>query len=153
LATARKGESQVVKLDAELLSMKEECERKATTNLSLEQQVKELKAENKELRTEVERARRGAELENQAESKKLKKEHSELLSDLETKLRTSEREANLREDALRHEVAEIRKRWQDAVRRADGKFNDCFILRVNLSTVPSHAYLHVAFHILVHLQH
>lgn len=121
LATARKGESQVVKLDAELLSVKEECERKAATNLSLEQQVKELKAENKELRTEVEQARRGAELEKQDESKKLKKEHNDLLSDLEDKLRTSEREASLREDALRHEVAEIRKRWQDAVRRADGK--------------------------------
>jgi len=128
LTAARKGESQVVKLDAELLSMKEECERKATTNLSLEQQVKELKAENKELRTEVEQARRGAELEKQDESKKLKKEHNDLLSDLENKLRTSEREANLREDALRHEVAEIRKRWQDAVRRADGKCGACFVL-------------------------
>jgi chromosome segregation ATPase len=121
LTVARKGESQVAKLDAELLSMKEECEKKASTNLSLEQQVKELKSENKELRTEVEKARRGAELENQMESKKLKKEHNDLLADLENKLRTSEREANVREDALRHEVAEIRKRWQDAVRRADGE--------------------------------
>jgi chromosome segregation ATPase len=131
LASARKGESQVVKLDAELLSLKEECQRKATANLSLEQQVKELKAENKELRTEVEQARRGAELEKQDESKKLKKEHNDLLSDLENKLRTSEREANMREDALRHEVTEIRKRWQDAVRRADALSMD-----VQQSTAP-----------------
>mmetsp|Transcript_20121 Transcript_20121/g.36519 ORF Transcript_20121/g.36519 Transcript_20121/m.36519 type:complete len:659 (+) Transcript_20121:388-2364(+) len=131
LASARKGESQVVKLDAELLSLKEECQRKATANLSLEQQVKELKAENKELRTEVEQARRGAELEKQDESKKLKKEHNDLLSDLENKLRASEREANMREDALRHEVTEIRKRWQDAVRRADALSMD-----VQQSTAP-----------------
>ena len=70
-------------------------------------------------------------MEKQDESKKLKKEHNDLLSDLENKLRTSEREANMREDALRHEVTEIRKRWQDAVRRADGKcelLSKCIVL-------------------------
>jgi hypothetical protein len=123
LAAARRGESQVGKLEAELSSAKEECEKKATANLSLEQQVKELKAERKELRAEVEQARKGAQLETQLESKKLRKAHSDLLSDLETKLQMSDREATLREDALRHEVAELRKRWQDAVRRADGKRN------------------------------
>jgi hypothetical protein len=126
LAAARRGESQVGKLESELSSAKEECEKKTSVNLSLEQQVKELKAERKELRAEIEQARKGAELETELESKKLRKAHSDLLSDLETKLHVSDREATLREDALRHEVAELRKRWQDAVRRADGKRNRCF---------------------------
>lgn len=127
LVAARKSESQVAKLESELSSAREECERKASANLSLEQQVKELKDERKELRAEVEQARRGAELETQLESKKLKKAHSDMLSDLEAKLQMSDREATLREDALRHEVAELRKRWQDAVRRADGMCNRCFL--------------------------
>ena len=54
----------------------------------------------------------------------MRREHNDLIGDLELKLRTSEREAGVREDALRHEVAEIRKRWQDAVRRADGMRKD-----------------------------
>ena len=77
--------------------------------------------ENKTLKKEVQDARAGAALELEGESNKLRKERNDMLEDLESKLRTSEREANVREDALRHEVSELRKRWQDAVRRAEGK--------------------------------
>eukprot|EP00985_Skeletonema_marinoi_P012723 scaffold6206_cov121-Skeletonema_marinoi.AAC.1 len=70
-------------------------------------------------------------MELEGESNKLRKERDEMLSDLESKLRTSEREANVREDALRHEVSELRKRWQDAVRRAEDLSMD-----VQQSTAP-----------------
>lgn len=131
LAAARQGESQAGQLEADLAASREECARKADANLSLDQQVKELRQKMKELKEEVEEAKRGAALESEMESKKIKKEHGNLLSDLETKLRTSEREAGLREDALRHEVTELRKRWQDAVRRADALSMD-----VQQSTAP-----------------
>jgi hypothetical protein len=120
LTLARKGESQSKKLEADLLSAKEEYEKQRASNIGLEQQVKELKDENKALKKEVQDARAGAALELEGESNKLRKERNDMLEDLENKLRTSEREANVREDALRHEVSELRKRWQDAVRRAEG---------------------------------
>eukprot|EP00977_Amphora_coffeiformis_P013497 scaffold3571_cov176-Amphora_coffeaeformis.AAC.13 len=131
LALARKGESQASKLDTELQSVREDAERKASTILSLEQQVKELKTGTKELMVELEAARKGAALETEREHKKLRKEQSNLIDDFETKLRTAEKEAALREDALRLEVNELRKRWQDAVRRADALSMD-----VQSSTAP-----------------
>ncbi|EJK68131.1 hypothetical protein THAOC_10720 [Thalassiosira oceanica] len=131
LASARKGENQSKKLEQELCSAKEESEKQRASNLGLDQQLKELKDENKALKKEVEEARTGAALELEGESNKLRKERDEMLSDLESKLRTSEREANVREDALRHEVSELRKRWQDAVRRAEDLSMD-----VQQSTAP-----------------
>ena len=131
LALARKGESQASKLDSELHSAREDAERKASTILSLEQQVKELKAEAKELVTELEAARKGAAIETEREQKKLRKEQSHLIDDFETKLQNAEKEAAVREDALRLEVTELRKRWQDAVRRADTLSMD-----VQSSTAP-----------------
>ena len=62
----------------------------------------------------------GALVENERESRKLRKEHNTVIADLESKLQTAEKEAAVREDSLRLEVEELRKRWQDAVRRADG---------------------------------
>lgn len=121
LSAARKGESLSKKLESELVIAKEESEKQRATNLVLEQKLKELREENKSLRKDVEDAKAGAALESERESNKLKKERDDMLSDLENKLRTSEREANAREDALRHEVTELRKRWQDAVRRAEGE--------------------------------
>ena len=41
------------------------------------------------------------------------------MEELGTKVRSLEQEATIREDALRKEVSELRKRWQDAVQRAD----------------------------------
>jgi hypothetical protein len=120
LSSARKGESQSKKLEGELMTAKEETEKQRASNMVLDQQLKELKVENKSLKKDVEEARAGAALELQGESNKLRRERDDMLSDLEGKLRTSEREANVREDALRHEVSELRKRWQDAVRRAEG---------------------------------
>jgi chromosome segregation ATPase len=131
LASARRGESQATKLENDLVQLKEEADRKEAANLSLQQQVKELKAESKELRKEMETAQKGALLESRRESTKLKKEHEDVLSELEVKLRTVERDASIREDALRQEVDELRKRWQDAVRRADS-----LSLDVQNSTAP-----------------
>ena len=122
LSAARKGETQAGKLDHELQLAREENSLKANTIMSLEQSVKELKASNKELSIEVDAAREGAVVESERESKKLRKEHNTVISDLEAKLQTTEKEAAVREDSLRLEVEELRKRWQDAVRRADGAF-------------------------------
>ncbi|KAL7540208.1 hypothetical protein ACHAWF_006621 [Thalassiosira exigua] len=131
LTSARKGESQSKKLEGDLVAAKEESEKQRASNLGLEQQLKELKEENKSLKKEVEDAREGAALELEGESNKLRKERDDMMGDLESKLRTSEREANVREDALRHEVSELRKRWQDAVRRAEDLSMD-----VQHSTAP-----------------
>ena len=131
LNSARKGEAQATKLESELQSSREDAERKASTILSLEQQVKELKSEAKDLMTELEAARKGAAIETEREQKKLRKEQSNLIDDFEAKLRIAEKEAAVREDALRTEVSELRKRWQDAVRRADSLSMD-----VQSSTAP-----------------
>jgi len=131
LSSARKGESQSKKLEGELVAAKEESEKQRASNLGLDQQLKELKEENKSLKKEVEEARAGAALELEGESSKLRKERDDMLGDLESKLRTTDREANVREDALRHEVSELRKRWQDAVRRAEDLSMD-----VQHSTAP-----------------
>jgi chromosome segregation ATPase len=120
LSAARKGESLSKKLEGELLAAREESEKQRASNTVLDQQLRELRDENKSLRKEVQEARDGAAIELEGESNKLRRERDDMLSDLEAKLRTSEREANVREDALRHEVSELRKRWQDAVRRAEG---------------------------------
>ena len=121
LSSARKGETLSKKLEGELVAAKEESEKQRASNMVLEQQLKELKEEKKSLKKEVEESKSGAALELEGESTKLKRERDDMLGDLESKFRTSEREANVREDALRHEVSELRKRWQDAVRRAEGK--------------------------------
>lgn len=121
LKSAKKGESQAGQLENDLLAARSDGEMKASTILSLQQQLKELNAESKELKAEVEKTRKSAANEALQERKTLRREHNDVITDLEAKLRTTEREAGVREDALRHEVTELRKRWQDAVRRADGK--------------------------------
>lgn len=131
LNAARRGESQASKLENELQTLKEEADRKDASNLLLQQQIKELKAENKELRQGMEAIQKGALVEAKRESNKIKKEHSDLLAEMEVKLRASERDASIREDTLRTEVTELRKRWQDAVRRADALSMD-----VQSSTAP-----------------
>lgn len=131
LSSARHGESQAGKLDSDLRNSREESEMRALTILSLEQTVKELKGSESGLRNELAEARKGAAVETEQERKKLIVEHNHLVSDLETKLRSVERDAVVREDALRNEVDELRKRWQDAVRRADSLSVD-----VQSSTAP-----------------
>jgi hypothetical protein len=131
LNAARRGESQASKLENELQTLKEEADRKDASNLLLQQQIKELKAEKKELRQGMEAVQKGALVEAKRESNKMKKEHSDLLAEMEVKLRASERDASVREDTLRTEVTELRKRWQDAVRRADALSMD-----VQSSTAP-----------------
>jgi hypothetical protein len=131
LAAARRGESQASKLENNLVALQEEADKKEKANMSLQQQVKELKAESKELRKQMESVQKGAMLDSKRESHKLKKEHGDLVEELEIKLRASDREASVREDALRTEVSELRKRWQDTVRRADALSMD-----VQNSTAP-----------------
>ncbi|OEU22996.1 hypothetical protein FRACYDRAFT_178711 [Fragilariopsis cylindrus CCMP1102] len=119
LTSARAGESQAGKLESGLLEARADAEAKTSTILSLQQRMKELSAESKELNKEIDTTRKSAAHESQQEKTSMRREHNDLIGDLELKIRTTEREAGVREDALRHEVAEIRKRWQDAVRRAD----------------------------------
>ena len=120
LTSAREGESQAKNLENDLLAARADGEDKENKILSLQQRMKELIAESKELQNEINATRKSAAHEAQQDKTFMRKEHNDLVSDLEIKLRTTEREAGVREDALRHEVAEIRKRWQDTVRRADG---------------------------------
>ncbi|KAL3925302.1 MAG: hypothetical protein SGILL_000508 [Bacillariaceae sp.] len=132
LSAARKGESQAGKLENDLMSARSDSETKANTILSLQQHIRELTSESKDLKDEIAKIRKSAAHEAQQEKTSMRREHNDLLTDLETKLRTTEREAGVREDALRHEVAELRKRWQDAVRRADGTFCSRFCSILNM---------------------
>jgi len=131
LASARKGESQAGKLENGLLSARADAEEKANTILSLQQRLKEFAADSKDLQQEINATRKSAAHEVQHEKTSMRREHNDLIGDLEQKLRTTEREAGVREDALRHEISEIRKRWQDAVRRADALSMD-----IQSSTAP-----------------
>mmetsp|Transcript_23391 Transcript_23391/g.35414 ORF Transcript_23391/g.35414 Transcript_23391/m.35414 type:complete len:1087 (-) Transcript_23391:278-3538(-) len=131
LSSTRKGEAKAVKLENEVASLKEAADRKETANMSLQQNIKELKAENKELLKDLESTQKGAMLDSKRESNKLKKEHGDILSEMEDKLRTLEKDSSVREDSLRQEVDELRRRWQDSVRRADALSMD-----VQNSTAP-----------------
>ena len=119
LSNARQGISQVGQLDTELRTVREENEKRASTILTLEQAIKELKATNKEMENELKVTRKGAAIETEQERKRLIMEHNQIVSDMEMKLQATEREAAIREDALRVEIDDLRKRWQESVRRAD----------------------------------
>jgi hypothetical protein len=131
LAAARRGESMADKFEDQLRKAKEEDERKSSQILSLEQQLKELKAEARDLLAELEITKKGAAVESQQTIKKLHKDHSDSIAEMEAKINKIEKDAHSREDALRREVDEIRKRWQDAVRRADSLSVD-----IQSSTAP-----------------
>jgi len=113
------------------LEARSDAEQKAAKIMSLEQVVKELKSRTKELEQHAQLSQKSAAIEAAKESKKMRREHNDIIGDLEQKLRTSDKEAAMREDALRKEVGEIRKRWEDAVRRADAANMD-----IELSTAP-----------------
>jgi hypothetical protein len=136
LSSAREGENRADKLGSDLLTEREEREKKASKILSLEATIKEMKSKHAEKikGMEVQMSEKLAAI--QSERSTVGKEKDSLFRDLESKLRTSEREANLREDSLRHEVAELRKRWQESVRRCDGKFLYSFILNNNDFSIP-----------------
>lgn len=131
LQSARRGESLAEKLEATALQAKEDSEKKAATILSLEQSNKELTQQVKELQEELDMSKQGAVADSLREQKKLRKEHNDAIADLEAKFHKSEKEAAAREDTLRKEVEDFRKRWQDAVRRADELSVD-----VHSSTAP-----------------
>ncbi|GKY95755.1 hypothetical protein MPSEU_000536300 [Mayamaea pseudoterrestris] len=131
LAAARRGESMADKFEEQLRKAKEEDERKGSLILSLEQQLKELKVEARDLMAELESSQKGAAVETQQTVKRLRKELSDAMAEMEAKLHKTEKDAQAREDALRREVDEVRKRWQDAVRRADSLSMD-----IQSSTAP-----------------
>jgi len=110
------------KLEADLLAVKEEREKKSSVIVGLEAKLKESVLRNTQLQKEMELALKEKVVELEKETSSIRNEKDSILQDLESKLRISEREASLREDSLRHEVSELRKRWQEAVRRCDGKF-------------------------------
>jgi chromosome segregation ATPase len=62
LKSAQKGESQAGKLENDLLAARSESEMKASTILSLQQKVKELAAEGKELKKEMEKSKKNSNL-------------------------------------------------------------------------------------------
>lgn len=109
------------KLDSDLLAAREEREKNAVIISNLEAELKHARAETIEMKKNMDLLLKEKVNQMETEAASIRKEKDSLLNDLETKLRTSEREANLREDSLRHEVAELRKRWQESVRRCDGK--------------------------------
>lgn len=84
-----------------------------------EQQIQQLKHSLQEYQQEYQQNDALKQIESSKEIENIHKEKDDIRSDLERKLRLQEREANAREDALRNEMEELRKRWQDAVRRAD----------------------------------
>lgn len=107
------------KLESDLLTAKEEREKKSSVILGLEAKLKESLSRNSQLQKEMEQALKEKVVELEKETSSIRNEKDSILQDLESKLRVSEREASLREDSLRHEVSELRKRWQEAVRRCD----------------------------------
>lgn len=121
LSAAREGQGRAEKLDSDLLVEREEREKNASKVLNLEATIKTMKSEHAETIKEIQKKLDEQISKVEAEKLNIGKEKDNLIKDLELKLRTSERESNLREDSLRHEVSELRKRWQESVRRSDGK--------------------------------
>jgi len=131
LTTAKKGEYSATKLESELSKTKEESEKLSTAKRLLDVEVKELKSSLKSQKKELEERQKVALEQQQEDTLRIQKERNGMLTDMEEKVNRSERESNLREDALRNEVGELRRRWQDAVRRADSLSMD-----VQQSTAP-----------------
>lgn len=121
LDVAKEGEKRALKLEEDLDKKSEELVSNVLLQRSLKEKFDQLRVELAISKEETEKAKQGLISKGEQESERLKKEKDDIYKDLEAKLRLSEKEANFREDALRHEVSELRKRWQDAVRRADGK--------------------------------
>jgi chromosome segregation ATPase len=122
---AQQGEIRAEQLENNVLAIQEEVELKHAKILSLETEVKELKLSIVSLKQEKEDWIRNKEAESQVELAKWKKEKKEWTDELEAKTRDLQQEAQDREDALRKEVVELRKRWQEAVQRADGMYIIC----------------------------
>jgi predicted nucleic acid-binding Zn-ribbon protein len=118
---AQQGEVRAEQLETSLLEIREEGEIKSAKIASLETEVKEYKSQMTSMKKDMDDLVRMKETENQSDIAKWKKEKSEWMEELNAKVQTLEQEATVREDALRKEVGELRKRWQDAVQRADGK--------------------------------
>jgi outer membrane murein-binding lipoprotein Lpp len=119
LEVAKRGAEMAKKLENELMKEKSENQTLASIKMSLEQQVVDLKRGLKEALKDAEQAMISQGKEGELLSLKLRKEHEQVLADLEEKLKRAEREAHIREESLRQEIQDLRKRWQDAIRRAD----------------------------------
>jgi len=119
LEIAKRGADTAKKLENELMKEKSENQTLTSIKMSLEQQVVDLKRGLKEALKDAEQAMISQGKEGEMLSLKLRKEHEQAVTDLEEKLKRAEREAHLREESLRQEIQDLRKRWQDAIRRAD----------------------------------
>jgi len=84
-----------------------------------QEQIQQLQTSLQEYQQEVQQNDALKQIASSKEIQSIHKDKEDMRNDFEKKLRLQEREANNREDALRKEMEELRKRWQDAVRRAD----------------------------------
>ena len=131
LVEAKQALNRVPVLEDELQSKTEELNKCKAIQRNLTEEIGSLKSDLMQTKDETEKTRNGLIIEGEKEKDDLKNEIDIVRKEFESKLRTTEKEANLREDALRHELGELRKRWQDAVRRADSLTID-----VRESTAP-----------------
>lgn len=121
LSIANKEKDRALTLTKELSSTKETSQQHEAMKLSLEQEIKELKKSHEQYKKEMLEKQEAETEKINLHKKSIQREKEDFMADMEKKLRNTEKEANLREDALRRELEELRKRWQDAVNRADGK--------------------------------
>jgi len=134
LVSAKQRLTMTDQLESDLLDAREEKEKKSSIILGLEAKLKETLLNNSQLQKEMDIALKDKVAELAKETSSIRNEKDAILQDLESKLRVSEREASLREDSLRHEVSELRKRWQEAVRRCDGKMLSLLLLSFSMNS-------------------
>ena len=123
-----KYKEQIVTLSDDLNAAKEESEQLKILKFSLEDKIKELKKECSNYLKESSEQKAQTSEKLQSYEKNIQREKDEFMLDMENKLATVEKESNMREDTLTRELEDVRKRWQEAVQRAEGKdFFECSI--------------------------
>ena len=120
LNAARKENERCLSLTKELSSTKEASQFHEAEKLSLEQEIKELKKSHFEYMEEMTQKLKTEKDLLSSQQLQSEREKEEYMKDLEKKFMANEKESNVREDVLRREIEDLRKRWQDAVHRADG---------------------------------
>ena len=131
LKEAREGEKRAKQLQDDLDETSEKLRVSTSAQKKMKEKIEKLESDIVQAKSDTETAKLGLINEGEKEKEHLKKQRDDIFKEFEVKLRISEKEASVREDALRHEVNELRKRWQDAVRRADSLTMD-----VQESTAP-----------------
>jgi len=131
LKEAREGEKHAKQLQDDLDETSEKLRVSTSAQKRMKEKIEKLESDIVQAKSDTETAKLGLINEGEKEKEHLKKQRDDIFKEFEVKLRISEKEASVREDALRHEANELRKRWQDAVRRADSLTMD-----VQESTAP-----------------